>query len=140
MERTYKVNIGNDYAIARLVNGPWHGKYIWWLTDIEVPENHRRQGIGNWLMHQICKDADNEKVTLGLQISGYGTMSDDNLARWYTDHGFAIEPNTINVWIRNAQEQDASSPGMDRSTFSGGKLKELEDTHATPECRPQCHP
>jgi predicted GNAT family N-acyltransferase len=61
---------------------------VYVITRINVPKAHRGEGVGRTLLTEICRDADELKVTLKLEINPYGEMTHDELAAWYERYGF----------------------------------------------------
>ncbi len=60
----------------------------WLLTRVNVGKRHRRSGIGTMILCEVCKDADENGVTLVLEPVGSGDMLSSQLVVWYRKHGF----------------------------------------------------
>ena len=58
------------------------------ITRINVPDRYRGNGIGSKLLQQILKDADQEGITLYLEILASGGLTYIQLDAWYRRHGF----------------------------------------------------
>lgn len=58
------------------------------LTRINVPREHRGKGHARALLKRILDDADNEGVTLWLEISPSDGLDYDQLEAWYRRRGF----------------------------------------------------
>lgn len=60
------------------------------ITRINVPKEHRRQGIGTKLMKEICQEADDTGTILWLEVASYndGGPNNDQLYDWYEKFGF----------------------------------------------------
>ena len=55
------------------------------LVALKVPDSDQRKGYGSQLLHDVCREADEQNMTLLL------TVSEDDKARlcaWYTRFGF----------------------------------------------------
>ena len=61
------------------------------VSDVHTDEWHRRNGIANRLMYQICEEADEESAVLILMPDG-----EPWLERWYRSHGFVtLQPEPL---------------------------------------------
>lgn len=61
------------------------------VSAVHTDEWHRRKGIANRLMDQICEEADNESKVLLLLPDG-----EPWLHEWYKTHGFiVIQPSPM---------------------------------------------
>ena len=61
------------------------------VSSVHVDEWHRRKGIANRLMDQICEEADKEKTVLILMPDG-----EPWLQQWYRTHGFVtLQPEPL---------------------------------------------
>ncbi len=58
------------------------------ITRINVPEAHRGKGIGAKLLSAATAAADEEGVTLWLEVASSGPLDNDALAAWYRRYGF----------------------------------------------------
>lgn len=58
------------------------------ITRVNVPLEFRGQGHGSDLLQQVIDDADVEEINLQLFINPYGSMTYEQLQRWYEDNGF----------------------------------------------------
>lgn len=76
-------------AIADLVDaremGLLNGMLI---TRINVPAQHRGQGVGRELLKLILAAADAEGLNLYLEISSSDGLTYDELEAWYVRYGF----------------------------------------------------
>ena len=62
------------------------------VTRINTPPPLRQRGIATRLLRQCCADADAEGEVLELYVSPSGEMGSEDLAAWYTAHGFTAKP------------------------------------------------
>jgi len=94
MKTCYITRLGDaDCAIADLtgyyndVTGECLGQLI---TRINVPKRgpYRGQGIGTQLLKRILADADQEQVTLFLEVVPSDGLDVEALSAWYARHGF----------------------------------------------------
>jgi|SRR5690349_6104150 len=76
-------------AIADLVQ-PGELTEFWTITRINVPVQHRGQGLGTRLLRQILADADVNGITLALEPSPENLDDYDRLVAWYRRHGFKM--------------------------------------------------
>lgn len=67
------------------------------ITRISVLPPHRGKGIGRRLLQEILHDADAEGITLALEIQPSGGLDYDELAAWYSRHGFVDRGG---IWFR----------------------------------------
>lgn len=58
------------------------------ITRINVPLEHRREGIGTELLREIIEDADREGVTLHIEVQASDGPAREALLKWYEKHGF----------------------------------------------------
>jgi hypothetical protein len=79
-------------AIADLVK-PGELTPNWTITRINVPEIYRGHGYGSALLDRILADADEEQVTLRLEIFPSGGLDYDQLVAWYERKGFMMTPS-----------------------------------------------
>ena len=79
----------DERAIADLVR-PGELTRAWTITRINVPEEHRRQGVGQRLLAMILQDADAEGAELWLEPSPSGGPDYDDLVAWYVRNGFRM--------------------------------------------------
>ena len=60
-----------------------------WVTNLHVPEEHRKQGLAKALLKQLGKEADEAQISLILECRGYEESIDENaLDRLYRQFGF----------------------------------------------------
>ena len=57
-----------------------------WVRDVETDPEHLKQGWATKLLADVCKEADEAKISLMLEPNGYGEMTDQDLMRWYYKH------------------------------------------------------
>ena len=70
---------------------PAHLRDVVEVSEVFVPEWHRRKGIASRLLRQVCDDADAHGKVLMLMPDG-----DDWLPAWYARFGFvAIQNNPV---------------------------------------------
>jgi ribosomal protein S18 acetylase RimI-like enzyme len=74
-------------SIADLVQ-PGEMAPFWVITRINVPREHRGQGLGSKMLKEICADADKEGCSLGLDVSPSDGLDYDQLVAWYKRYGF----------------------------------------------------
>jgi len=98
------------------------GKYVC-ITRINVPIEHRGQGIGTNLLQQVCDDADYEEKDLILEIVPSGSLNYDQLEAWYA--GFGFERIEYGEWqgfyLREYDGKDRSEVVQSRAGFAGRK-------------------
>lgn len=86
MKSCYHIKLSpTAIAIADLVDYYGRGRII---TRINVPVAHRGQGYATKLLNLITDDADNEGVTLFLEISPSDGLGYYQLLGMYKRHGF----------------------------------------------------
>jgi predicted GNAT family acetyltransferase len=84
----YTIQLDQFYvAIADLYEG-WGLKSTWMVSRVNVPEKHRGNGYGSILLKTVTNDADQEGITLRLEIFPSGQMSYEQLEAWYRRNGF----------------------------------------------------
>jgi GNAT superfamily N-acetyltransferase len=76
-------------AIADLV-APMEITPFWTITRINVPDIHRGKGLGSKLLKAILQDADQEQVTLALEVFSSGDLDYSDLVNWYGRYGFTV--------------------------------------------------
>lgn len=102
MKQMYCIRLGHKLAVADL---SYIGGSIWELSRINVPADYRGQGYGSELLGQVCDDADNEGVTLVLNINPYGALTYQQLQDWYERWGFvASELHGDSIFRREPEE------------------------------------
>lgn len=77
--------IGSLLAVLDMSDYYGEGKII---TRINVPEKFRGKGYGRQLLKQATDWADENGITLWLEINPYGQMTYDELEAWYKRNGF----------------------------------------------------
>lgn len=55
------------------------------LHALNVPEEDRRKGYATQLLHDVCREADEQALTLMLSVDGEDKA---RLAAWYSRYGF----------------------------------------------------
>ena len=61
------------------------------VSSVYTDEWHRKKGIANRLMDQICEEADKDSAVLILMPGG-----EDWLQQWYRSHGFVtLQPEPM---------------------------------------------
>jgi GNAT superfamily N-acetyltransferase len=90
-------------VIADLIPDYYEGMTA--ISRIHVLPLFRRIGYGTMMMNRICREADQEHVTLCLQINPYGEMSYDQLATWYESFGFAKVDSPEEFYVRQPSGQ-----------------------------------
>lgn len=61
-------------------------EFVRMVRDVETDAEHLRQGWATKLLTEVCKEADEAKLSLMLEPNGYGEMGDRDLMRWYYKH------------------------------------------------------
>lgn len=99
-----------DNSIADTFDGEVMGlPGVRWISRINVAESQRGDGVGSKLLQQILDDADAEGVTLALEVSSSGRLSNEILEQWYARRGFQFielkiprsePPQTYPAWVR----------------------------------------
>lgn len=76
------------------------------LDVIEIPTSHRGQGIGNRVLIDLARTADENGWTLTLRISTDLNDNPERLDAWYARYGFTVDRSQIaGAWrIRKPQE------------------------------------
>jgi N-acetylglutamate synthase-like GNAT family acetyltransferase len=72
---------------------------VWVVEMLSV--SLKGKGIGNMLLSEIIKWANNKGVDLYLEAVSTGPMSDSELENWYSRNGFeAVDKNNLNkeIW------------------------------------------
>ncbi len=64
------------------------------LTRINVPQQHRKKGIGSQLLKEVITEADKTKTTIWLQVLSSGGLNRSQLISWYKRYGFEFCSNT----------------------------------------------
>ena len=75
----------SNIAILQHTNYHGNGRII---TNIMVPTQFRKKGYGSFLLNEICRDADINKVALWLEVQYKGGLSKNQLIWWFMRHGF----------------------------------------------------
>lgn len=86
VKNCFWLHLSNPERLAVLDLVPYGSGYI--ITRINVPREHRRQGYGRTLLLECLKQADEQWLTLYLEIAASGEMSGTQLIAWYTRNGF----------------------------------------------------
>ncbi|MES1989231.1 MAG: GNAT family N-acetyltransferase [Pseudomonadota bacterium] len=72
-----------------------------WVTNLHVPEEHRKQGLAKALLKQLGKDADEAQISLILECRGYEDGIDENaLDRLYRQFGFVEVQSDPKLMLR----------------------------------------
>jgi GNAT superfamily N-acetyltransferase len=58
------------------------------ITRLNVMQEFRGQGLGSKLLKMVLDDADKEGVILLLEIAPSGTLTFNDLEKWYERNGF----------------------------------------------------
>ena len=64
---------------------------VWEVNRLNVPRHQQGMGYGKRLIQRVCKAADDEGVTLRLNVNPYGSLDRDALVAWYERYGFVVE-------------------------------------------------
>ena len=96
------------------------GEYL--ITRINVPSSSRGKGIGSIILDEICLDADENGVTLKLEVIPSGGLTFHDLTRWYERRGFKSDERKFGMLMTrlpNASDcnyiRGVSSPYIERA-------------------------
>lgn len=78
----------------------------WYITRINVPKEFRGQGHGRALLKQITDAADQEGVTLHLEIQPSDGLDYEALQAWYIRAGFK---RTLSWFTRRPKQSTVSN-------------------------------
>jgi ribosomal protein S18 acetylase RimI-like enzyme len=106
MRPAYYERVGVNLVSLDLVFDPDEPDDLVYITRIVVPKALRGQGYGSMVLERACRDADNEGVTLHLQVEASGGMTDDELILWYRRYGFEIWKNQKKYMVRPPKDQE----------------------------------
>lgn len=104
-------------AVADLVDYDDTTKLI---TRINVPKEYRSTGVGSQLLQQIVHDADEEGITLLLEIVPSDGLNFQQLELWYKRYGFKKEdgmyrrapnPCHLEIWSVRYSMQECDGCG-----------------------------
>lgn len=75
------------------------------VTRIIVAEANQGRGVGRALMARLLKAADEEKITLYLEVNPYGLIDREGLERWYERCEFRkealwLDGDLITLYVR----------------------------------------
>lgn len=70
------------------------------ITRINVPAEHRGQGVGRELLWRCVEEADATRTKLRLEINPTGPLSYDDLHAWYERNGFEDDPRYPGIMVR----------------------------------------
>lgn len=59
---------------------------VWEITNVFVPEEHRKKGWGTRLIEHACETADIQGMLLILHVE----EDNDHLVNWYSKFGFKV--------------------------------------------------
>lgn len=114
-----------------------HGRDIlpeegWIITRVLVPKELRRQGIGTLLMQEVLLDADQQGISLYLEINPYGDGGPDynQLEAWYKKLGFV---ETSGYYYRLPEEVTDGNNGCPQKNQGG---KDAGDSSCGPSSQP----
>lgn len=79
----------------------------WWITRVNVPVQVRRGGHGGRLMRRVLTEADEEGVTLCLEVQPSGGMPLRPLREWYRRLGFVGTRTMVRTPRGSAVEEQA---------------------------------
>lgn len=99
------------------------GRKRYYLNRINVPEPHRGEGFGSELLRIVLEDADDENVTIELEVYPSGPLDAQTLTDWYVRNGFKKTPQSTferaPVREREVQgQQDGQQPEASSPTRS----------------------
>lgn len=75
--------------LAVLDYDPHYGRSEWYINRINVPREHRRNGIATAMLNELFALANAAKATIYLEINAYGEMNHEQLRSWYIRKGFS---------------------------------------------------
>ena len=112
MQTSHYIRI-DEASLAALDMCDYYGEgYI--ITRVNVPVAHRARGHGRELMRRVIHQADQEGVTLWLEISAYpgALMQNAELVDWYRRRGFEYEAGVGGLMRRppGAGDQNLTLP------------------------------
>lgn len=69
---------------------PYYGSAggLYLLTRVNVPKEHRGEGLGSRLLKMVTDEADANEATLILEVVPSGPLSSAALQEWYERNGF----------------------------------------------------
>ncbi len=77
-----------------------------YISRIKTRDSYQGQGGARELMQELIADADNEGVTLALEINPYGPMNFKQLESWYKRLGFKKTAAPFeNCYLRKPKEK-----------------------------------
>lgn len=85
------------------------------INRINVPEEHRGQGLGNALLHTMIAHADANEIPLALIpiSSSHGSLrgpGQRELEKWYRRNGFSPYKKGTALWLRKPGESGQRKP------------------------------
>jgi len=95
------------------------GEYL--LTRVNVPDKYRNAGIGSRILDEICKDADENGVTLVLEVVPSGGLTFHDLVRWYERRGFESDERKFGMLMKrlpNASSDIRRDGEIERTGFA----------------------
>lgn len=98
----------------------------WEVFDLTVQLEHRGKGVGRSLLMAVCKQADDEGVTLELIVGSGGFLDDTQLKEWYGRYGFVLCNKTY--WMRRRP--------LEKTTAAGGYTLSNDTQWQSEEARP----
>jgi hypothetical protein len=90
-------------CIIDLVPAPEMGLAGWVLTRVHTTSKVRGKGLAKRAMALALADADEDHVSLWLEINPYGPMSYEQLAEWYIRLGFGWSARHDGLMVRRPQ-------------------------------------
>lgn len=77
----------------------------YYITRLIVPEEIRGQGVASSMMTELVKLADDKEVSLVLEVNSYGSLTHEELIKFYEKYGFSESAEQEGVYIRKANKQ-----------------------------------
>lgn len=72
----------------------------WLLTRINVPFQNRGKGYASTLLKRVLYEADQEGITLTLEVIPSGNLDEQQLTAWYERNGFIKQGNGVMKRVR----------------------------------------
>lgn len=79
--------LDNDLIIGTLEISK-ESKGTWYFNRLKVKESHRNNGYSKILMNELIDILEKEKIDLYLEINPYGSMTRNDLEKFYMSYGF----------------------------------------------------
>ncbi len=85
---TIGIKLSDPVGLAVLDYTEYYAPDAWYITRINVPRSHRGKGIASKLLNRFLAMADEQNITVWLEIQPSDGLTYDELEAWYLRHGF----------------------------------------------------